>query len=114
MSFKEKAKELIQWVLTVDDSNMEILPVWVLDSARLNTKRPAKITIAVPDDYVKNLNGLDLQDVYLMVKVPHATHEEFVNWSGQPDAIKKATGIWIEKSWNKSAEQVVMDVNADG
>lgn len=108
MSFKEKAKELIQWVLTVDDSKMEILPVWVLDSARLNQKRPANITIAVPDDYVKNLNGLDQQDVYLMVKVPHVTHEEFVNWSGQPDAIKKATGVWIEKSGNKSVDAAVV------
>lgn len=101
MSFSDKAKELLDWVRVVHLEKMEVLPVWVLDSARLNPKRPANITMAVPDDYVKNLNGLDPQDVYLFVKVPHEVHEEFVNWSKQPDAIKKATGIFIEDGGNK-------------
>lgn len=101
MSFSKKAAELIDWVRVCYDWNkMDILPVWVLDSARLNPKRPANITMAVPDDYVKNLNGLDPHDIYLFIKIPHEVHEEFVNWSKQPDTIKKATGIYIEEKHN--------------
>lgn len=102
MSFRENAKSLIEWVFLCDDKNdIELLPVWVLDSARLNPKRPANITIAVPDEYVKNLNGLDPQDVYVMVRVKHNVHEEWANLSKQPDGIKKATGIFIGDGGNK-------------
>lgn len=100
MSFKESARELIKWAWLVADDEVEVLPVWVLDSARLNPKRPANITIAVPDEYVKNLNGLDPQDVYVMVRVKHEAHEEWASIQAQPDAIKKATGIFIEEKHN--------------
>ncbi len=96
MSFSDKAKELLQWVLTVDDKQMEVLPVWVTDTGRLNEKRPAYVKMAVPDDWVKNLNGHQPQDVYLMVRIPHEEHERYVTWSGSPDSIKQATGIKIE------------------
>lgn len=101
MSFKESAKELIKWAWLVADDEIEVLPVWVLDSARLNPKRPANLTIAVPDEYVKNLNGLDPHDVYVMVRVKHDAHEEWAQIQAQPDAIKKATGIFIGDGGNK-------------
>ena len=100
MSFKEQAAELLDWVHVVEPESMDILPIWVLDSGRLNEKKPARLTIAVPDDWVKNLNGDQPQDVYLLVKVPHKTHEQFVNWSHQPDSIKRATGIHLEEKRN--------------
>ena len=103
MSFKESARELIKWAWLVADDEVEVLPVWVLDSARLNPKRPANITIAVPDEYVKNLNGLDPQDVYVMVRVKHEAHEEWAKIQAQPDSIKKATGIWIQEDQNVRA-----------
>lgn len=109
MSFSKKAAELLDWVRVVEPESMEILPIWVLDSGRLNEKKPARLTIAVPDDWVKNLNGDQPQDVYLLVKVPHKTHEEFVNWSGQPDSVKRATGIQLEHVRNKGGDDPVVE-----
>jgi hypothetical protein len=96
LSFKEKATELIEWSITCSEP-MEVLPVWVLDTGRLNEKRPAYVKMAVPDDYVKNLKGDQPQDIYLLVKVPHDTHERWVDWSSQPSGIQKATGVFIEQ-----------------
>lgn len=102
MSFKKSAKELIEWAWLCADDEVEVLPVWVLDDARLNPKRPANITIAVPDEYVKNLRGDQPQDVYVLVRVKNKAHEEWAHLQAQPDAIKKATGIYIEqKDGNK-------------
>lgn len=97
MSFKAKATELVTWTLTTQ-KDIEILPVWVMDTGRLNEKRPAYVKMAVPDDYVKNLKGDQPQDIYLMLKVPHDVHEEWVNWSSQPTGIQKATGNFIGDS----------------
>ena len=109
MSFKEQAAELLDWVHLVEPESMDILPIWVLDSGRLNEKKPARLTIAVPDDWVKNLNGDQPQDVYLLVKVSHKTHEQFVNWNHQPDAIKRATGIQLEQVRNKGGDDPVVN-----
>lgn len=97
MSFKEKSGGLIDWVRLVHPEAMEILPIWVMDTGRLTEKRPAYAKIAVPDDYVKNIKGDRPQDIYLLIKVPHAIHEEWVNWEHMPEGIKKATGIQIEQ-----------------
>lgn len=100
MSFKQSAKELIEWAWLCADDEVEVLPVWVLDDARLNPKRPANITIAVPDEYVKNLRGDQPQDVYVLMRVKNKAHEEWAHLQAQPDAIKKATGIYIEEKHN--------------
>lgn len=91
MSFKAKATELIEWAMTCGEG-MEILPVWVMDTGRLTEKRPAYIKMAAPDDYVKNIRGDQPQDIYLVVKIPHAVHEKWANWSHQPEGIKRNTG----------------------
>lgn len=96
LSFKEKSTELVSWTIN-NSKNLEILPVWVLDTGRLNEKRPAYLKMAVPDDYVKNLNGDQPRHIYLLVKINHEVHEEWVNWSSQPTGIQKATGVFIEQ-----------------
>jgi hypothetical protein len=43
----------------------------VTDSARQNPKRPAYVTLAVPDEVVKSLKGnRDDRDLVLLVRVP--------------------------------------------
>jgi hypothetical protein len=43
----------------------------VTDSARQNAKRPAYVTLAVPDEVVKSLKGnRDDRDLVLLVRVP--------------------------------------------
>ena len=52
---------------------VEALPVdrLVLDSARQNSKRPAYLKLAVPDEMVKTLRGReDARDLLMLVRVP--------------------------------------------
>jgi hypothetical protein len=52
----------------------------LMGAARKNDKRPAKLEIAVPDSLVKNINGKDnLQDVYLLVRVPREVADAWAN-----------------------------------
>lgn len=118
MSFKAKSTELVTWTLS-NQKEIEILPVWVMDTGRLNEKRPAYVKMAVPDDYVKNLNGVDPQHIYLMVKIPYDVHEEWINWSSQPSGIRNATSTWIggpdPEPWNKvTIPKVVHNVDESG
>ena len=52
---------------------VELVPIeqLVTDSARQNAKRPAYVTLAVPDEVVKSLKGgQDDRDLVLLVRVP--------------------------------------------
>ena len=52
---------------------VEMVPIeqLVTDSARQNAKRPAYVTLAVPDEVVKSLKGSrDDRDLVLLVRVP--------------------------------------------
>ncbi|HET9211493.1 MAG TPA: hypothetical protein VFR03_13880 [Thermoanaerobaculia bacterium] len=52
---------------------VEMVPIEqiVTDSARQNPKRPAYVTLAVPDEVVKSLKGSrDGRDLVLLVRVP--------------------------------------------
>jgi len=52
---------------------VELVPIGelVTDSARQNAKRPAYVTLAVPDEVVKSLKGnRDDRDLVLLVRVP--------------------------------------------
>jgi hypothetical protein len=52
---------------------VEMVPIEkiVTDSARQNPKRPAYVTLAVPDEVVKSLKGnRDDRDLVLLVRVP--------------------------------------------
>ena len=52
-----------------------ILPVasLVMDMARQNSKRPAYLKIAVPDEVVQDLRGSRESDMLLLVTVPRET-----------------------------------------
>ncbi len=57
---------------------VEMVPIeeLVTDSARQNPKRPAYITLAVPDEVVKSLRGSrEDRDLLLLVRVPKAVQE---------------------------------------
>lgn len=52
---------------------VEMVPIEqiVTDSARQNPKRPAYVTLAVPDEVVKSLKGSrESRDLLLLVRVP--------------------------------------------
>ena len=52
---------------------VELVPLeqLVTDSARQNAKRPAYVTLSVPDEVVKSLKGnRDDRDLVLLVRVP--------------------------------------------
>jgi hypothetical protein len=52
---------------------VEMVPIEqiVTESARQNPKRPAYVTLAVPDEVVKSLKGSrDDRDLVLLVRVP--------------------------------------------
>jgi hypothetical protein len=52
---------------------VEVVPIekLVTDSARQNPKRPAYVTLSVPDEIVKSLKGTrESRDLVLLVRVP--------------------------------------------
>lgn len=52
---------------------VELVPLEqvVIDSARQNAKRPAYVTLTVPDEVVKSLKGArENKDLILLVRVP--------------------------------------------
>lgn len=66
----------LSYALDKYPERVEIVPIeqLVTDSARQNAKRPAYVTLAVPDEVVKNLkggrDGRDDRDLVLLVRVP--------------------------------------------
>ena len=90
MSFKDLSTDLIKWVINAHKDDLQVLPMWVMDFARLNEKRPAYLKVACPDDWVKNLGGVDHKDVYLMIRVPQEHHQVWLNAQASPGAIKSA------------------------
>jgi hypothetical protein len=63
----------LSYALEKYPERVEIVPVeqLVTDSARQNAKRPAYVTLAVPDEVVKSLKGgRDDRDLVLLVRVP--------------------------------------------
>lgn len=67
--------ELLAYVMSDAERvvDAEFLPAnpFIIDTARQNDKRGAKIEMIVPDEWVKNLNGLrEFKDAFIMVRVP--------------------------------------------
>jgi hypothetical protein len=65
----------LSYALEKYPERVEIVPVeqLVTDSARQNAKRPAYVTLAVPDEVVKSLKGdrdREDRDLVLLVRVP--------------------------------------------
>ena len=63
----------LSYALEKYPERVEVAPLeeLVTDSARQNPKRPAYVTLAVPDDLVKGLKGnRESRDLVLLVRVP--------------------------------------------
>lgn len=63
----------LSYALEKYPERVEMVPIeqLVTDSARQNPKRPAYVTLAVPDEVVKSLKGgREERDLVLLVRVP--------------------------------------------
>ncbi len=63
----------LSYALEKYPQRVEVVPVedLVTESARQNAKRPAYITLSVPDEVVKSLKGRrDERDLLLLIRVP--------------------------------------------
>ena len=69
----QNPRKALSYALEKYPERVEIVPMeeLVTDSARQNPKRPAYVTLAVPDEVVKSLKGRrDDRDLLLLVRVP--------------------------------------------
>ena len=63
----------ITWSIQNHPDKVELSPVLVIDTARKNDKRPAKVELFVDDDWVKNWKGNQkLVDSYPLIRVDGA------------------------------------------
>lgn len=69
----ENPRNALAYALEKYPERVEMVPIEriVTDSARQNAKRPAYVTLAVPDEVVKSIKGnRDDRDLVLLVRVP--------------------------------------------
>lgn len=69
----QNPRKALAYALEKYPERVEMVPIEqiVTDSARQNPKRPAYVTLAVPDEVVKSLKGSrDDRDLVLLVRVP--------------------------------------------
>jgi hypothetical protein len=69
----ENPRKALSYALEKYPERVEMVPIeeLVTDSARQNPKRPAYVTLAVPDEVVKSLKGSrEHRDLVLLVRVP--------------------------------------------
>jgi hypothetical protein len=69
----QNPRKALSYALEKYPERVELVPIeqLVTDSARQNPKRPAYVTLAVPDEVVKSLKGgRDDRDLVLLVRVP--------------------------------------------
>ena len=69
-----KPEQALAYALEKYAAQVEVVPIEkvALDSARRNEKRPAYVTLAVPDEVVKGLRGGGSEhDLVLLVRIPH-------------------------------------------
>jgi hypothetical protein len=69
----QNALKSLVYALEKYPERVELVPVedLVTDSARQNAKRPAYVTLSVPDEVVKSLKGRrEDKDLLLLVRVP--------------------------------------------
>ena len=65
--------QTLRFALEKYPEKVEIAPIHglVMDSARQNSKRPAFVKLAVPDELVKSLRGSrETTDIVLLVRLP--------------------------------------------
>ena len=69
----QNPRKALTYALEKYPERVELVPIEQIatDSARQNAKRPAYVTLAVPDEVVKSLKGnRDDRDLVLLVRVP--------------------------------------------
>ena len=69
----QNPQKALSFALEKYPERVEMVPIeeLVTDSARQNPKRPAYVTLAVPDEVVKSLKGSrESRDLVLLVRVP--------------------------------------------
>jgi hypothetical protein len=69
----QNPRKALAYALEKYPERVEMVPIeqLVTDSARQNPKRPAYVTLAVPDEVVKSLKGSrEDRDLVLLVRVP--------------------------------------------
>jgi hypothetical protein len=74
----QNPRKALSYALEKYPERVEMVPIeqLVTDSARQNAKRPAYVTLSVPDEIVKNLKGSrsgrgdEDRDLVLLVRVP--------------------------------------------
>lgn len=69
----QNPRKALSYALEKYPERVEMVPIEeiVTDSARQNPKRPAYVTLAVPDEIVKSLKGgREDRDLLLLVRVP--------------------------------------------
>jgi hypothetical protein len=70
----QNPRKALSYALEKYPERVEMVPIEqiVTDSARQNPKRPAYVTLAVPDEIVKSLKGSrgEERDLVLLVRVP--------------------------------------------
>ena len=69
----QNPRKALSYALEKYPERVEMVPIeqLVTDSARQNPKRPAYVTLSVPDEVVKGLKGgRDDRDLVLLVRVP--------------------------------------------
>ena len=69
----QNPRKALAYALEKYPERVEMVPIEqiVTDSARQNPRRPAYVTLAVPDEVVKSLKGnRDDRDLVLLVRVP--------------------------------------------
>jgi hypothetical protein len=74
----QNPRKALAYALEKYPERVEMVPIEqiVTDSARQNAKRPAYVTLAVPDEVVKSLKGSrDDRDLVLLVRVPREVLE---------------------------------------
>ena len=69
----QNPQKALSFALEKYPERVEMVPIEEIatDSARQNAKRPAYVTLAVPDEVVKSLKGSrESRDLVLLVRVP--------------------------------------------
>ncbi|HKV07566.1 MAG TPA: hypothetical protein VJ725_05460 [Thermoanaerobaculia bacterium] len=69
----QNPRKALSFALEKYPERVEMVPIEEIatDSARQNAKRPAYVTLAVPDEVVKSLKGSrESRDLVLLVRVP--------------------------------------------
>lgn len=104
MSYFKAANDLLGWSLSQGNDWVEYSPLWPIDTARVNDKRPAYVKTHVPDGWVKNMTGEDDCDVYFLVRIKQEANQKWHQWKNAPSVIKAALDVDHSADGNDSSQ----------